>query len=479
MNLANISYRVKVPLMMTLVIVTTVIVVTLALTWRAYGELRDEIFINAVEVGSVLSNSLPEVMLRDDLWEAYKLVRAAEGWPENGGNRLLIVLDRDNQIYVSNRPRELAPSTSLRGYNKELARLDAEIVRPTGELKPRAYEYPDDKYLYVIMPMLSDGVSVGTLVVGYDSSIFWPRFRSILERVLFSALIATLLLMPLGWFFGDRIVQPLAQLNACMSKVGREKPEDIVCDFALGEDEIGQLGQSFTQMLHELSGKEQLKVNMLASERLAAIGRLTAGVAHEINNPLGGMLNALNTFKKYSETDDLGQDTMKLIERGLEQIRETVSALLVEARSQSHDLCAEDIEDVRTLLLPSSQEKRVDLVWKNQLDEVVSLPSTPVRQILMNLSLNAIQASDAESAVKCAVILLENRLLIEIENQGDEISRDRMMHLFEPFSEGASGNGLGLWVTYQLVQQLDGTIEVRSQDRRTSFSVEFQIGAAA
>lgn len=479
MTLANISYRVKVPLMMTLVIITTVIVVTLALTWRAYEGLRDEVFLNAVEVGSVLSNSLPEVILRDDLWEAYKLVRAAEGWPNDSASRLLIVLDKNLEIYVSSRPKELAPTTRLRGYGGELARLDAELNRPTGELKPRPYEYPNDSYLYVIMPMLSDGVSVGTLVVGYDRSIFWPRFQSIMERVVFSAFIAMLLLMPLGWFFSNRIVQPLSQLNTCMSKVGSEKPEDIVCDLTLGEDEIGQLGESFTQMLHELSEKEQLKVNMLASERLAAIGRLTAGVAHEINNPLGGMFNALNTFKKYSVTDGLGQDTIMLIERGLGQIRETVSALLVEARSQSHDLCADDIDDVHTLLLPSSHKKQIDLVWENQLDRVVPLPSTPIRQILMNLSLNAIQASDDDSTVTCSVVLDEASLLIEVENRGIEISRDRMMHLFEPFSEDASGNGLGLWVTYQLVQQLDGSIEVRSQDSTTSFSVEFQIGAAA
>jgi signal transduction histidine kinase len=392
---------------------------------------------------------------------------------------LLIVLDRNYQVYVSSRPRELGSSTSLRGYGAEMARLEAEISRLSGDLKPRSYEHPEDQNLYVIMPMLSDGVGVGTLIVGYDRDIFWPRFKSILERVVISALIAMLLLMPVGWYFANRIVQPLAQLSACMAKVGSEKTEDIVCDLAQGNDEIGQLVESFTLMLQELSEKEKLELNMLASERLAAVGRLTAGVAHEINNPLGGMLNALNTFKKYGHMDELGRDTIMLVERGLGHIRETVSALLVEARSQSHDLSTEDIDDVHTLLLPSTKAKQIDLVWKNRLDRVVSLPSTPVRQILMNLSLNAIQACEENTAVMCLVALHDDRLLIEVENQGEEIPRHRMMQLFEPFAEGARGSGLGLWVTYQLVQQLDGSIEVRSQNRTTSFSVEFRIGAVA
>ncbi|MCU7934059.1 MAG: HAMP domain-containing histidine kinase [Candidatus Thiodiazotropha sp. (ex Dulcina madagascariensis)] len=476
MMLGDISYRVKVPFILTLVILITASVVTLALTWRAYEELREEAFHNAVEIGSVLSNSLPNAMLHDDLWGAYRLVQAAEGWPGEASSRLLVVLDRDGLIYVSNHPRELAVTTPLRSHGAELARVEVEALRLTGNLDPRSYEHKNDQRLYVILPMLTDGVAIGTLIVGYDRSLFWPRFISIVERVVMSALVVTVLLLPLGWFLGNRVVSPLGQLAKCMSMVGHEKPEEIVCNLRLGDDEIGQLGVSFQKMLLELEEKEQLENNMLTSERLAAVGRLAAGVAHEINNPLGGMLNALNTFRHYSETDDLGRETFSLIERGLQQIRDTVSALLVEANPRSHSLSPKDIDDVRTLLLPDVNRKGIELVWGNEITDNIPLPSTPIRQLLINLSLNAVQASNEKGMVQCLVDSKNGILSMRVENEGPEIPKARMMHLFEPFADGATGNGLGLWVSYQLVHLLDGKIKVRSENGKTRFKVELPIG---
>lgn len=268
------------------------------------------------------------------------------------------------------------------------------------------------------------------------------------------------------------MVKPLGHLARCMSKVGRGKTEEIVCDLRQGDDEIGQLGTSFQQMLRELDEKERLESGMLASERLAAVGRLAAGVAHEINNPLGGMLNALNTFRRYSQTDDLGRETFDLIERGLQQIRETVSALLVEANPRSHSLSPKDINDVRMLLLADVSRKQIRLVWDNLLSSDIALPSTPIRQVLINLSLNAVQASPVGGLVHCSVESKQGLLCLCVINDGPSISRECMMSLFEPFSENATGNGLGLWVTYQLVHQLEGNIEVKSRDGKTQFAVE-------
>jgi signal transduction histidine kinase len=228
-------------------------------------------------------------------------------------------------------------------------------------------------------------------------------------------------------------------------------------------------------MLRELDEKERLESGMLASERLAAVGRLAAGVAHEINNPLGGMLNALNTFRRYSETDELGRETFDLIERGLQQIRETVSALLVEANPRSHSLSPKDINDVRMLLLADVSRKQISLVWHNRLSAEIALPSTPIRQVLINLSLNAVQASPDGGAVHCSVDSQQGLLRICVINDGPTISRERLLSLFEPFSENATGNGLGLWVTYQLVHQLEGNIEVKSRDGKTQFAVELPI----
>jgi len=462
--------------MLSCVILLTASLVAFVLSWRVYQELRDELFHVAVEVGSVLSNSLPDAILKDDLWMAYRLIRAAEGWEENSVRRLLIVLDMNGLIYVSNRPKELAPTTELRVHGAELARIEATIFKNNSDsLEPKYYEFPEDKNFYVLLPVISDGVSVGTIIIGYDKQLFWPKFYQIINRIIVSIFFAMIILLPIGWYLGNKIVSPLSQLNYCMSRVGKEKTEDISCDLTLGDDEIGQLGQSFKQMLNELHQKEKMEINMLASERLAAIGRLTAGVAHEINNPLGGMLNALSTFKRYSKSDDVSKYTVPLLERGLKQIRDTVSALLVEANPRSHKLNPEDIEDVHTLLLPTLSHKNINFTWENQIKHKVDIPSTPVRQILMNLALNAINAAYKGKEVMCEIKLEDSILKIVVENEGEEIPQSKMLQLFEPFVGDEKGNGLGLWVTYQLVLQLDGMIEVKSSEGKTRFEVEFLI----
>jgi two-component system, NtrC family, sensor kinase len=172
--------------------------------------------------------------------------------------------------------------------------------------------------------------------------------------------------------------------------------------------------------------------------------------------------------------------TLSLLERGLLQIRETVGALLVEARLESHALTAEDIEDTRTLVAPGAQRKNAQLRWTNELAEPLPLPSTQVRQILLNLLLNAVAAVEHQGRLECSVTRVNGSLRMSITNDGKQISRERLEHLYEPFAmqgeDAAGGSGLGLWVTYQLVQQLNGRIEAESRPAGTRFTVELPIG---
>jgi signal transduction histidine kinase len=281
---------------------------------------------------------------------------------------------------------------------------------------------------------------------------------------------------------GKRMAAPLEYLAGAMAKVGREPTRNIGQGLAQGRDEIGVLSIRFGQLLKELEEKKAMEGQMLASERLAAIGRLTAGIAHEINNPLGGMLNAISTYRKHGHPDTMTLKTMSLLERGLTQIQQTVAALLVEARLESHALTPQDIEDARTLVAPDAQHKKAELVWNSEIAEPLPLPSTQVRQILLNLLLNAVAAVRPHGQLDCSITRMNGSLRMSIANDGEQISRDRLEHLYEPFSHigrgsTTNGNGLGLWVTYQLVQQMHGVIEADSGPSRTTFTVTLPIEA--
>jgi two-component system, NtrC family, sensor kinase len=213
-------------------------------------------------------------------------------------------------------------------------------------------------------------------------------------------------------------------------------------------------------MVAGLREKQVLEKEMLSTERLAAVGQVAAGVAHEINNPLGGMLNAISTFKRHGADPAVIKKTMDLLERGLRQIQGTVSALLVQTRTEVHALDPADLEDLHTLIGAQISHKGIRLAWRCALDVRVPLPSTAVRQVLMNLLLNAIHASPAGGRVGMQCGVGARHPFLRVEDEGPGIGSEDIQCLFEPFYSGTGGHGLGLWVTYQVVSQLRGSIEV-------------------
>jgi signal transduction histidine kinase len=119
----------------------------------------------------------------------------------------------------------------------------------------------------------------------------------------------------------------------------------------------------------------------------------------------------------------------------------------------------------------------VDWVWDNRAGDDSQLPATLLRQVLINLVLNALQAAGVAGQVGVRCVGSVQGLQIEVENSGAVISAELMKHLFEPFTgHNEEGHGLGLWVTHQIVEQLHGQIDVVSRDGLTRFSVTLPKG---
>lgn len=154
------------------------------------------------------------------------------------------------------------------------------------------------------------------------------------------------------------------------------------------------------------------------------------------------------------------------------QIKDTVAALLVEAMVESHPLSRQDIEDTRTLVQTDAHGKQARFHWENDIIDALPLPSTLVRQVLINLLLNALQAIEERGNVFCHVYRDSDSFHVLVKNDGWHIPPERLEYLFEPFSSGKdAGHGLGLWVTYQIVRQLNGEISVKSEPAETRFTV--------
>lgn len=468
--LNDLSYRLKTPLAMSLVIVAAAAVVAAALVWQGYRQASASFVQHTQVLGKTLARTLRPALLHDDVWQAYEILLTPLEHSGDAG-RTLVLLDAHGKVFAASEPRQFAvlDDFAVAVGDSKIAMAVRQPERFKGVL-----EGESERYLYLFTPVQAeDGTVLGRLVQRYDQSLLTPRFFDVAEGTLYAALAALALLLPLGWLAGKRLAEPLSHLAECLGRVGRELPEAIHCQFPHGRDEIGQLAERFQGMVEQLRNKDMLERHLAQSERLAAVGRLSAGIAHEINNPLGGMLNTISNFRRRGNADPQAEKTLGLIERGLTQIRETVSALLVEAKLESHALTPDDLEDVHTLIKADAQ--MLHFVWHNTVQESLPLPSAQVRQILLNLLLNAVKASPAGATVDCALAVIDGRLNLTVVNAGEAIPERRRQHLFEPFFGEGEVHGLGLWVTYQLVNQLHGEIAVDSVPGHTRFRVSLPL----
>jgi two-component system NtrC family sensor kinase len=475
----SLSYRVKVPLALTVVILLTEVVVTVALVTRALTDAKRDLRASANSLAKTLALTVQEPLVKDELWRAYEIVHAPIATKDpSSALKDIVVLDARQRVYTSSAPadyRLTAPASSL---PTEMRLALAAVIRGPGGFFFDFPGYVTNRNAAAAESVRSDdGSIVGYVLLSFEAHRLYNRVAVIFLEVIVISVPGLLILVPLGWAWGNRIVKPLTGLAAVMRKVGHERPAELAHQVEpSGFDETGQLARQFKDMLLQLDEKEQLERHVLVAERLAAVGRVSAGIAHEINNPLGGMMNAVDTLARHGNLDSFSQKTLGLLQRGLAQIRSTVGALLLEARLDSPALQPEDWEDLRTLIGPQLAEKQVRLEWDGSLDRAIPLPAQMVRQLILNLLLNAAKAVDVGGQIGVHVSMADGNLTVRIANTGQHIPSEMLEHLFEPFSEEGRAThgktfGLGLWVSYQIVTRLGGTISTSSEPGYTAFEV--------
>lgn len=466
------SYRVRLPLSLSVSAVLTALCLALALGGQTLVNLREDQARNALTLAHARAEMLIQALRNEDVWLAYALLRGPEG--AEVGEAVWILVDAAGRVFASNRPRRYRLDQPL---SEALPWLQATVEPDRIEPLARANGVDQAEAQRLLrLPLFSDGTPVGELIALLSDTPYLPRFREILIGGVLVTGGVLALLLPLGWLWGRRLVAPLTQLSVCMGRVGKEDPRRLHCVVSDDDSEIGRLGRQFAAMVAALAEQEALKERMLQAERLAAVGRVAAGVAHEVNNPLGGMLMAIDTYRLAQPPDARTARLLDLLERALRQIQGSVSALLVEARADPHPLTARDLDDVRTLAQPRLAKSGVRLIWHNAFDVATTLPAAPVRQLLLNLLLNAIEAARDGGAVRVRLLSEGDRLRLWVRNRGRSIPPDQLAHLFEPYpAVRPHARGLGLWICYQIVSQLSGTIEVASEGELTTFQVSLPL----
>ncbi|NIA02758.1 MAG: two-component sensor histidine kinase [Planctomycetia bacterium] len=469
--LKGMSYRFRIPFSLVVTALFTALVIGLVIIWHTYENVKIELVDKSSRLSFALASAVLPALLHNDVWQAYNILR---GPPIviDMVNPTYIILDKEKRIFASSKPKQLPVAVPLVNVDFELdAALESYDMQASSDSLVEIGKH-GKKRLLIVTPITSDGEPVGSLLLTYPGQVLWPRFFSIVLQGGLSTLLLMMVIIPIGWIWGRKIVEPVSNLTDCMARMQSHDLEHFECHLEKGDDEIGRLNAGFHELLEDLREKSELERQMVSSERLAAVGRLASGVAHEINNPLGGMLLAIDTLHKRNVADTQTKRTLALLERGLKQIQETVSALLVEARYESHALTAQDIEDTRTLISVQMDKRNIRMTWDNRISEILPLPSTLVRQVVINILLNAVQFTPQGGHVKASFVSDVETLSVLIQNEGEVMDKKTRDHLFEPyFTSHKGGTGLGLWVSYQIVKQLGGEISVDSQQNVTCFRV--------
>jgi len=293
------------------------------------------------------------------------------------------------------------------------------------------------------------------------------------NRMLLNIALATIVIVSLLIFglFEILVARRMKILARVMDQYPQRRSEEN--PLLQDKDEIGALAGHFRNLCQRLEvSKRDLdatRQQVFQSEKLAALGRLVAGISHEINNPLGGMQNCLQTMRRNLDQPELLNRYLDLLGQGVARIKGTVQQLLNIGRREPLELKRGDVDEMLTDCLELTCVGRRDIALDLQLaigqQLVVSMEA--LRQVVINLAGNAVQAMAETGGTLSARSCLEHGwLLVEIADTGPGIPPAVMDKIFEPFfttKEVGEGTGLGLSVSHALAEQMGGTLQARNR----------------
>lgn len=234
-------------------------------------------------------------------------------------------------------------------------------------------------------------------------------------------------------------------------------------------DELRQLETALA--LREKSEAERVRLleQMAQQERDALLARMAAGIAHEVRNPLAGLKNGVSTLKRFGDRPEVRDQTLDLIEKGLDSIGRVVDVTLSTYRRRSGPsrLDAQDIRDLDLLIQPEARRAGVELVWKLDETAKVDADADALRQILINLMLNAVRASPENGIVTITLERDTNERTISlgIADQGKGMPPEMVAAIVSGrMEEIPVERSIGIWVVANLVERIGANLSIRSED---------------
>lgn len=293
--------------------------------------------------------------------------------------------------------------------------------------------------------------------------------------IILSLLVAELL--------SKKMLRPLTSIRKTIGRVAQGDFSPIPYEEG-GKDEISQLINAFNRMAGELEAKQE---QLVQSRKIAAIGTFTAGIAHELNNPINNIYLTAETLHEDYEhlSKPEGKELVLDILNQAERAGEILKNLLDFSRSELPSFRELNIADVidKTLKLVKNQIMLTGIKVERNIPKELPCIQGNLRnleQVFLNLFINSLQAMTGGGTISINVgVAKDNFIRIDVKDSGKGIKPEQLEHIFEPFytTKGVGrGTGLGLAVTYALVKKHGGYIEVQSEvNVGTTFSIHLPV----
>ena len=400
-----------------------------------------------------LSAALTQPVMRGDVWETFDVLDRARSRYSGVAAKYVIVQLPDGRTLASSDPLKFPVQ----------AEIPTDTLSHFGTADGLTIDYAHGR-AWLSRTMQVEGHSIGRLLAEIDVSKLLSIRSSVLRTLIIANSALTILFAAIGYAASSRMLRPLRTLTEYVEQVrlGHSQPIPASKRRKLSP-EFRTLFDRFDAMAHDLNEREMIAAQFAAQEKFAVLGKLAAGMAHEVNNPLGGLFNALDVLRRHGANPGVRESTLNLLQRGLDHIRNVVRANLVTYKPEkpNYDLTPDDLDDLRVLIEPEAKRRQLALEWTNDVSNGLRVSVGSVRQATLNLLLNACAAAPLGGRVGLRAIQGPRDLCIEVYDDGAGIAPKHAQYLEALADDAPSpGEGVGLWIVRRLVQREGGSIAV-------------------